>query len=76
MVIGDDVLLGARAMAVDGGEIGNGSVVAADSVVTRSIAPGSMAGGNPARPIGRKGDQMAEAEVRKVDIPFRASGAG
>ena len=32
VVIGDDVLLGARAMVVAGVEIGNGSVVAADSV--------------------------------------------
>jgi acetyltransferase-like isoleucine patch superfamily enzyme len=76
VVIGDDVLLGARAMVVAGVEIGNGSVVAADSVVTRSIPPGSIAGGSPARIIGRRGDQRAEAEVRKVDILFRASEAG
>ena len=40
VVIGDDVLLGARAMVIAGVEIGSGSVVAANSFVTRMIPPG------------------------------------
>ena len=68
VVIGADVWLGARVVVGAGVEIGDGSVVAAHSFVTRSIPPGSIAGGNPARIIGRRGDQKAEAEVREADV--------
>lgn len=68
VVIGADVWLGARVVVGAGVEIGEGSVVAAHSFVTRSIPPGSIAGGNPARIIGRRGDQKAEAEVREGDV--------
>ena len=43
VVIGDDVWLGARVMVVAGVEIGDGCVVGASSVVTRSIPAGSIA---------------------------------
>jgi acetyltransferase-like isoleucine patch superfamily enzyme len=55
-----------------GVEIGEGSVVAAHSFVTRSLPPGSIAGGNPARIIGRRGDPRAEAEIKKADVLFTA----
>jgi len=76
VVIGADVWLGAWAVVGAGVEIGDGSVVAAHSFVTRSIPPGSIAGGNPARIIGRRGDQKVEAEIRKSDTLSGASGAG
>jgi acetyltransferase-like isoleucine patch superfamily enzyme len=68
VVIGADVWLGARVVVGAGVEIGDGSVVAAHSFVTRSIPPGSIAGGNPARIIGRRADQKPEAEVREADV--------
>jgi acetyltransferase-like isoleucine patch superfamily enzyme len=68
VVIGADVWLGARVVVGAGVEIGDGSVVAAHSFVTRSIPPGLIVGGNPARIIGRRGDQKAEAEVREADV--------
>ena len=43
--------------------IGDGFVTAARSFVARSIARG-----NPARIIGRTGDQKAYAEVRQTDV--------
>ncbi|SEQ58498.1 Hexapeptide repeat of succinyl-transferase [Microlunatus flavus] len=50
--IGDDVFVGARATIMPGVRIGNRCVVAAGSVVTRSVPDGHVVGGNPARIIG------------------------
>jgi maltose O-acetyltransferase len=51
VVIGDNVWLGSRVMVLKGVTIGENSVVAAMSVVTKSIPPNSIAVGNPARVI-------------------------
>jgi acetyltransferase-like isoleucine patch superfamily enzyme len=47
----DHVFIGVGAVVMPGVEIGHHSVVAAQSVVTRSVPPGSMVAGNPARMI-------------------------
>jgi acetyltransferase-like isoleucine patch superfamily enzyme len=75
VIIGDDVWLGARVMVVAGVEIGDGCIVGASSVVTRSIPAGSIAVGNPARVIGQRGDPQAEAQAREADLVLAASGA-
>jgi acetyltransferase-like isoleucine patch superfamily enzyme len=49
--IGDDVWIGAGATILPGVTIGNGCVVAAGSVVTRSFEEFSVVGGVPARVI-------------------------
>ena len=54
VVIGDDVWLGARAMVMPGVTIGNGCVVAAGAVVTKSLPPGSVAAGVPAKVIAQR----------------------
>jgi len=51
IVIEDDVWLGLRVVVLSGVTIGQGSVVGAGSVVTKSIPPGSFAAGNPAKVI-------------------------
>jgi len=48
--IGDDVWCGARAVILRGVEIGEGTVVGACSVVTRSLPPFVVAAGNPCQP--------------------------
>jgi acetyltransferase-like isoleucine patch superfamily enzyme len=75
VVVGDDVWLGARVVVVAGVEIGAGCIIGASSVVTRSITPGSIAVGNPARVVGRRGDRKGEAQVHDADAPLGASGA-
>jgi acetyltransferase-like isoleucine patch superfamily enzyme len=49
--IGHDVWIGSRSMILDGIIIGNGSVIAANSVVTKDVAPYSVIGGVPAKLI-------------------------
>jgi acetyltransferase-like isoleucine patch superfamily enzyme len=49
--IGNDVWIGARAIVLKGVEIGDGAIIAAGAVVTRSVAPQALVAGNPARVI-------------------------
>lgn len=51
IVIEDDVWIGANAVVTDGVRIGAHSIIGAGSVVTKSLPPYSIAGGNPARVI-------------------------
>ena len=76
MVIGDDVWLGARVMVVAGVEIGDGCIIGASSVVTRSVPAGSIAVGNPARIIGHRGDTKAESVIREADVVLNTSVPG
>lgn len=62
IVIHDNVWIGTGCIILPGVEIGEGSVIAAGSVVTKSIPPRCLAGGNPARVIRQydeKGNQVA-----------------
>lgn len=49
--IEDDVWIGFGSVVMKGVTIGRGSVVAARSLVTKSVAPGWLVGGSPAVPI-------------------------
>jgi acetyltransferase-like isoleucine patch superfamily enzyme len=51
VIIEDCVWIGANCLILPGVRIGHGSVIAAGSVVTKTIPPMSLAGGNPARVI-------------------------
>jgi serine acetyltransferase len=51
----DDVFIGPGAIIMPNVTIGQGAVVAAGSVVTRSVPPLTMVQGNPAKPIARCG---------------------
>lgn len=49
--IGSNCFIGGRSLIMPGVEIGDGSIVAAGAIVTRSVPPGSIVAGNPARVI-------------------------
>ncbi len=49
--IGSDVWIGARSIILDGVTIGHGAVIAANSVVSKDVAPYSIVGGVPAKII-------------------------
>jgi len=53
ILICKDAWLGAESMVLKGVTIGSGAVVAARSVVTRDVAPGTIVAGVPAREIGK-----------------------
>lgn len=53
--IGKDAFVGAGALILPNVTIGEGAVVAAGSVVTRSVSPFTVVQGNPAVPVARCG---------------------
>lgn len=56
-VVGNDVWLGRECVVMPGVKIGDGAIVAAYSVVTRDVAPYTVASGNPARFIKNRFDE-------------------
>ena len=52
--IGHDVWIGHGAIILPGCSVGTGAVIAAGAIVTKDVAPYTIAGGNPARPIKRR----------------------
>lgn len=51
VVIGNDVWIGHAAIVLPGVTVGDGAVIAAGAVVSKDVAPYSIVGGVPAKPI-------------------------
>lgn len=64
IVIGDRVWIGCNAMILKGVTIGDGSIVAAGAVVTRSCPPRSLLAGVPARVIRR---DVAWTDIHRIE---------
>lgn len=54
IVVGDDVWIGAGSVLLPGARLGDGCVVAANSVVRGEVAPGDIVAGSPARVVGHR----------------------
>lgn len=53
-IIGNDVWIGNSATIMQGVEVGDGVIIGSNSTVTKSVAPYTIVGGNPAREIRRR----------------------
>jgi UDP-2-acetamido-3-amino-2,3-dideoxy-glucuronate N-acetyltransferase len=60
--------IGANATIVCGIEVGEYSMIAAGSVVTKNVAPNQLVAGNPARPLGWV-DQAGNVVSREAERP-------
>ncbi|WP_426430178.1 CatB-related O-acetyltransferase [Winogradskyella sp. HB-48] len=57
-VIGNDVWIGHNATIMPGVTIGDGAIIASKSVVTKDVEPYSIVGGNPAKMIRKRFDDI------------------
>jgi acetyltransferase-like isoleucine patch superfamily enzyme len=57
VMIGHDVWIGTRVLILNGVTVGHGAVIAAGAVVTKDVAPYTIVGGVPARPIRKRFEQ-------------------
>ena len=66
VTVGDDVLIGANAVVIEGVHVGNGAVVAAGAVVTRDVPENAVVAGIPARIIKMK-DEKTKGKTALID---------
>lgn len=59
-VIGSDVWIGSEAIVMPGITVGHGAVLGTRALVTRDVAPYTIVGGNPAKPIRKR---FAEEDI-------------
>ena len=72
IVVGNDVWFGRECLILPGTTIGDGTIIAARSVVAGEVPPYTVAGGNPARPIRARFDaELTQLllRVRWWDLP-------
>lgn len=67
VVIEDWAYIGAFSQIMPGVTIGEGTLVAAGSVVTKSTPPGSVVGGNPAKIIGTVEDYLRRNKMYNTE---------
>jgi acetyltransferase-like isoleucine patch superfamily enzyme len=74
--IGSHCFIGARSIILPGIVIGEGSIVAAGSVVTKSVPPGCIVAGNPAAIVRHDIAVGPYGRLPIADSPERRSAAG
>lgn len=74
-VVGNDVWIGQNVTVMPGVRIGDGAIIAANSVVTKEIPPYHIAGGNPCKLIRKRFDDALIARLLDLkwwDWPAKA----
>ncbi|HCM63106.1 MAG TPA: antibiotic acetyltransferase [Morganella sp. (in: Bacteria)] len=66
--IGDGAWIGMRAMIMPGVTVGEGAIIAANSVVVRDVPPYTIVGGNPATYIRSRFDDDTIGELRALAL--------
>lgn len=66
VTVGDNVLIGANAVIIEGVSVGSGAVVAAGAVVTQDVPENAVVAGVPARIIKMK-DEKTSSKTALVD---------
>lgn len=66
ITIGNDVWIGYEAVIMQGVTIGDGAVIATRAVVTKDVAPYTIVGGVPARPIRKRFSEETIKELEKL----------
>ena len=66
VTVGDNVLIGANAVIIEGVSVGDGAVVTAGAVVTQDVPANAVVAGVPARVIKMK-DEKTESKTALVD---------
>ena len=72
IVLGSDVWIGYEAVILSGVRIGDGAIIGSRAVVTKDVAPYSVVGGVPAKPLRRRFDQQTIEQLEEVrwwDLP-------
>jgi virginiamycin A acetyltransferase len=65
-IIGNDVWLGYNATIMPGIKVGDGAIIATNSVVTKDVPPYAMVGGNPAKIIRKRFDEETISKLLEV----------
>lgn len=67
IVIDDDVWIGYNAIILSGVHIGQGAVIAANSIITKDVPPYAVVAGNPAKIIKYRFNEEVINELLKID---------
>lgn len=68
IIVADDVWIGMRSLILSGVHLGQGSVIAAGSVVTKDVPPYAIVGGNPAKIIKYRFKTEVIEKLIKIDF--------
>lgn len=66
VIIGNDVWIGYGATLMSGVKVGDGAVIAANSVVTKNVEPYTIVGGNPAKVIRKRFEKEVIEKLLKI----------
>lgn len=67
-IIKDGVWLGMRSMIMPGVTIGEGAIIAANSVVTKDVEPYSIVAGSPAKPVKKRFSDNVIQRILNLDV--------